>query len=209
MAILTGYKPTKMALLELKNRLKRAQKGHKLLKDKQEGLMKAFMEIIREVQKLRKEIEKKLGRVFQNLLLASAVIPHPEYLETALLAPTTKVELDIKTKNVMSVKLADIKANVIGDVLSYGFTETSGELDTALTSLREILPLLIQLAETEKKAERMADELEKTRRRVNALEHVMIPNVGDTIKFISQNLEERARSERIVSMIVKAKTEKA
>lgn len=209
MAILTGYKPTKMALLELKNRLKRAQKGHKLLKDKQEGLMKAFMEIIREVQKLRKEIEKELGKVFQSLLLASAVIPHPEYLETALLAPTTKVELDIKTKNVMSVKLADIKADVIGDVLSYGFSATSGELDTALTSLREILPLLIQLAETEKKAERMADELEKTRRRVNALEHVMIPNVGDTIKFISQNLEERARSERIVAMIVKAKTEKA
>ncbi len=207
MAILTGYKPTKMALLELKNKLKRAKKGHKLLKDKQEGLMKAFMDVIREVQKLRKEVEKELGLVFQNLLLASAVIPHPEYLETALLAPTTKVELDIETKNVMSVKLADIKADVVGDVLSYGFTETSGELDTALTSLREILPLLIQLAETEKKAERMADELEKTRRRVNALEHVMIPNVEDTIKFISQNLEERARAERIVAMIVKAKTE--
>ncbi len=196
-----------MALLELKNKLKRAKKGHKLLKDKQEGLMKAFMDIIREVQKLRKEVEKELGLVFQNLLLASAVIPHPEYLETALLAPTTKIELDIETKNVMSVKLADIKADVKGDVLSYGFTETSGELDTALTSLREILPLLIQLAESEKKAERMADELEKTRRRVNALEHVMIPNVEDTIKFISQNLEERARAERIVSMIVKAKTE--
>ncbi|MBT5016220.1 V-type ATP synthase subunit D [Candidatus Peregrinibacteria bacterium] len=207
MAILTGYKPTKMALLELKNKLQRAKKGHKLLKDKQEGLMKAFMDIIREVQKLRKEVEKELGLVFQNLLLASAVIPHPEYLETALLAPTTKVELDIETKNVMSVKLADIKADIVGDVLSYGFTETSGELDTALTSLREILPLLIQLAETEKKAERMADELEKTRRRVNALEHVMIPNVEDTIKFISQNLEERDRSERIVSMIVKAKNE--
>ena len=196
-----------MALLELKNKLQRAKKGHKLLKDKQEGLMKAFMDIIREVQKLRKEVEKELGLVFQNLLLASAVIPHPEYLETALLAPTTKVELDIETKNVMSVKLADIKADIVGDVLSYGFTETSGELDTALTSLREILPLLIQLAETEKKAERMADELEKTRRRVNALEHVMIPNVEDTIKFISQNLEERDRSERIVSMIVKAKNE--
>ncbi len=207
MAIITSYKPTKMALLELKNRLTRAKKGHKLLKDKQEGLMKAFMDIIREVQKLRKEVEAELGKVFQNLLLASAVIPHPEYLETALLAPTTKVDLDIDTKNVMSVKLANIKATVEGNVLSYGFSETSGELDTALTSLREILPLLIQLAETEKKAERMADELEKTRRRVNALEHVMIPNVEDTIKFIGQNLEERARSERIVSMIVKAKTE--
>ena len=196
-----------MALLELKNKLSRAKKGHKLLKDKQEGLMKAFMDVIREVQTLRKEVEKELGKVFQNLLLASAVIPHPEFLETALLAPTTKVELDISTKNVMSVKLADITANVEGNVLSYGFSGTSGELDTALISLREILPLLIKLAEIEKKAERMADELQKTRRRVNALEHVMIPNVEDTIKFISQNLEERSRAERIVSMIVKAKTE--
>jgi V/A-type H+-transporting ATPase subunit D len=107
----------------------------------------------------------------------------------------------------MSVKLANIKATVTGNVLSYGFSETSGELDTALTSLREILPLLIQLAETEKKAERMADELQKTRRRVNALEHVMVPNLEDTMKFIRQNLEERDRSERIVSMIVKAKGE--
>jgi V/A-type H+-transporting ATPase subunit D len=207
MAIIAGYNPTKMALLELKAKHSRAKKGHKLLKDKQEGLMKAFMDIIREVQQLRKDVEKELGGVFQQMLMASAVIPHPEFLETALLAPSTKVELDINTQNVMSVKLANIKAEVTGNVLSYGFTETSGELDTALTSLREILPLLIKLAESEKKAERMADELEKTRRRVNALEHVMVPNLEDTMKFIRQNLEERDRSERIVSMIVKAKGE--
>ena len=167
--------------------------------------MKAFMEIIREVQKLRRDVEKELGMVFQQMLMASAVIPHPEFLETALFTPDTKVELKLSTQNVMSVKLANIKANVTGNALSYGFSETSGELDTALISLREILPLLIQLAETEKKAERMADELQKTRRRVNALEHVMVPNLQDTMKFIRQNLEERDRSERIVSMIVKAK----
>lgn len=205
--ILAGYNPTKMALLELKNKHSRAKKGHKLLKDKQEGLMKAFMEVIREVQHLRKEVEKELGDVFQKLLMASAVTPHPEFLETALLTPGTKVELSITTKNVMSVKLANIKADVQGNALNYGFAETSGELDTALLALREILPLLIRLAETEKKAERMADELQKTRRRVNALEHVMVPNLEDTMKFIRQNLEERSRAERIVSMIVKAKTE--
>jgi V/A-type H+/Na+-transporting ATPase subunit D len=207
MAIIKGINPTKMALLELKNKLKRAKKGHKLLKDKQEGLMKAFMDIIREVQAKRKTVEKELGIVFQNLLIASAVIPHPEYLEGALIAPTTKVQLEVSTQNVMSVKLADITAQVEGNVLGYGFSGTSGELDTALLSLREILPLLIELAVLEKKAERMADELEKTRRRVNALEHVMVPNLEDTLKFIGQVLEESARTERIVSMIVKAKQE--
>lgn len=207
MAILKGYNPTKMALLELKNKHKRAKKGHKLLKDKQEGLMAAFMEVIRDVQRLRKQVEEELGRVFQNLLIASAVIPHPEYIESALLDPTTKIELDVETQNIMSVKLAEIKAKVEGNVLGYGFNATSGELDTALLSLREILPLLIQLAVLEKKAERMADELEKTRRRVNALEHVMIPNLQDTMKYIDQVLEEGARMEKIVSMIVKAKTE--
>ncbi|MBU0981746.1 V-type ATP synthase subunit D [Patescibacteria group bacterium] len=206
MTILTGYKPTKMALLELKNKHKRAKKGHKLLKDKQEGLMKAFMDVIREVQKKRKQVEAELGEVFKKLLIASAVIPHPEYLETALMVPTTKVELNVTTENVMSVKLANIQGKVEGNILGYGFHETSGELDTALTSLREILPLLLELAEMEKKAERMADELEKTRRRVNALEHVMIPNLQDTMKFISQVLEENGRMEKIISMIVKAKT---
>jgi V/A-type H+-transporting ATPase subunit D len=207
MAILAGYNPTKMALLELKARHGRAKKGHKLLKDKQEGLMKAFMEIIRELQVLRKTIESELGNVFQNLLMASASIPHPEYLETALLFPTTKVELSIKERSVMSVKLADIHGDVTGNIMSYGFLETSGELDTALFSLREALPLLIKVAELEKKAERMADELERTRRRVNALEHVMIPNIEDTVKFIRQSLDERARSERLVSMMVKGKEE--
>lgn len=207
MAILSGYNPTKMALIELKNKHGRAKKGHKLLKDKQEGLMKAFMEVIREVQRLRKEVEIELGRVFKKLLMASAVIPHPEFIETALLIPTTRVDLTLQTKNIMSVKLAHINAKIEGNALSYGFNETSGELDIALLSLREILPMLIKLAEMEKKAERMADELEKTRRRVNALEHVMIPNIEDTVKFINQNLEERGRAERIVSMIVKANTE--
>lgn len=196
-----------MALLELKNKHSRAKKGHKLLKDKQEGLMKAFMAIIREVKELRKQVERDLGKVFKNMLIASASSPHPEFLETALLIPTTQIELDIQTKNVMSVKLANIKGNISGDILNYGFLETSGELDTALLSLYEILPLLIQLAEKEKQAERMAEELEKTRRRVNALEYVMIPNIEDTMKFIRQNLEERSRSERLVSMIVKAKGE--
>jgi V/A-type H+-transporting ATPase subunit D len=207
MAILTGYNPNKMALLELKNKTGRAKRGHKLLKDKQEGLMKAFMDVIRDVQRLRKEVEAQLGDVFKNLLMASAVIPHPEYLETALMVPTTKVELDVATKNVMSVKLANIEGKVEGNIMAYGFSETSGELDTALIQLREILPLLLQLAEMEKKAERMADELEKTRRRVNALEHVMIPNLEDTMKFITQVLEESSRMEKIISMIVKAKTE--
>ncbi len=168
--------------------------------------MKAFMDVIREVQAMRKKVEEELGTVFQNLLIASAIIPHPEQIESALMAPTTTVDLEVSTENVMSVKLANISAAVEGNILGYGFQGSSGELDTALLSLREILPLLIELAVLEKKAERMADELEKTRRRVNALEHVMIPNLEDTMKYIRQVLEEGQRMEKIVSMVVKAKT---
>jgi len=206
MAILAGYSPTKMAQMELKNRLKRAQKGHKLLKDKQEGLMKAFMEIIREAKTLRKEVEENLGNVFFSFLIAYGEVAHPEFIESALSTPSAKVNLTTTTKNVMSVKLADMDFEIEGDIFNYGFSQTNAELDNALSLLQKVFPTLIKLAEIEKKAELMADELEKTRRRVNALEHVMIPNLEDTIKFIKQNLDERARSEIIVSMIVKEQT---
>lgn len=206
MAIIAGFSPTKMALLELKNKHSRAKKGHKLLKDKQEGLMKAFMEIIRDAQVLRKEVEKNLGQIFQYFLLASASSPHPEFIETALMQPMMEPHLSITTKNVMSVQLASMTCEFKEKGTGYGMLQTTGELDLALEKLKKYFPTLIRLAEIEKKAERMAIELEKTRRRVNALEHVMIPNIADTIKFIQQALDEKGRMEKIVSMIVKAKT---
>ncbi|MBT6069371.1 V-type ATP synthase subunit D [Candidatus Peregrinibacteria bacterium] len=206
MAILAGYSPTKMALLELKNKAKRAKKGHKLLNDKQEGLMQAFMEIIREAKRLREEAEANLGEVFTRLLLASASTSHPEFIEAALLKPTMTASLAVEVKNIMSVKIAEMEAKFSEDKGTYGFLHTTGDLDTGLAKLKEFLPTLVKLAAIEKKAERMAAELEKTRRRVNALEHVMIPNLEDTMKFIEQALNEKSRMEKIVSMIVKAKT---
>jgi V/A-type H+/Na+-transporting ATPase subunit D len=205
-AILAGYSPTKMALLELKNKAKRAKKGHKLLNDKQEGLMQAFMEIIREAKRLREEAEANLGEVFTRLLLASASTSHPEFIEAALLKPTMTASLAVEVKNIMSVKIAEMEAKFSEDKGTYGFLHTTGDLDTGLAKLKEFLPTLVKLAAIEKKAERMAAELEKTRRRVNALEHVMIPNLEDTMKFIEQALNEKSRMEKIVSMIVKAKT---
>ncbi|MDP4008342.1 MAG: V-type ATP synthase subunit D [Candidatus Peregrinibacteria bacterium] len=206
MTILAGYSPTKMALLELKSKHSRAKKGHKLLNDKQEGLMAAFMEIIREAQKLREEAEKNLGSVFTYLLLASGSTAHPEFIEAALLKPTMSAALKVEVKNIMSVKIAEMTAEFAEDKGGYGFLHTTGELDTGLEKLKEFIPTLVKLAAIEKKAERMADELQKTRRRVNALEHVMIPNLQDTMKFIQQALDEKGRMEKIVSMIVKAKT---
>ena len=206
MAILAGYSPTKMALLELKSKHSRAKKGHKLLNDKQEGLMSAFMEIIREAQKLRKEAEENLGDVFTYLLLASGSTSHPEFIEAAILKPSMEASLKVTVKNIMSVKIAEMEAEFSEDKASYGFLHTTGELDTGLSKLKEFIPTLVKLAAIEKKAERMAEELEKTRRRVNALEHVMIPNLQDTMKFIQQALDEKGRMEKIVSMIVKAKT---
>ncbi|OGC81202.1 MAG: hypothetical protein A2788_00800 [Candidatus Abawacabacteria bacterium RIFCSPHIGHO2_01_FULL_46_8] len=205
MAILTAYNPTKMALLELKRRHKQAKRGHKLLKDKQEGLMKAFMAIIRNAQALRKEVEEKLGDIFESFLFASASEVHPEFIEAAFLVPAMQVKLTTVTKNVMSVKLADMTAEMKGDPIAYGFYQTPAELDIALIKLRDAFPLLVKLAEVEKKAERMAEELEKTRRRVNALEHITLPNVQDTIKYIGQILGESARMQVVIAMIVKAK----
>ncbi len=195
-----------MALLELKNKHKRAKKGHKLLNDKQEGLMQAFMEIIREAKRLREEAEENLGKVFTYLLLSSASTAHPEFIEAALLKPTMTASLKVDVKNIMSVKIAEMEAEFSESKGTYGFLHTTGELDTALAKLKEFIPTLVKLAAIEKKAERMAAELEKTRRRVNALEHVMIPNLEDTMKFIEQALNEKSRMEKIVSMIVKEKT---
>ncbi len=205
MAIL-NIKPTRMELLNLKKRVTSAVRGHKLLKDKQDGLMKTFMEIIREAKSLRKEIEEKLRKAFKNFMQASSMMS-PEMLETALLYPSAKVDLEVKTKNVMSVHIPYFKLKQEGDILNYGYLQTSAELDMSLSALQEILPSLIKLAEIEKQAQRLAEELETTRRRVNALEHKLIPDLQETVKFISMKLAETERSAIVNVMKVKAMIE--
>lgn len=205
MAIL-NVNPTRMALLGLKKKIKGAKRGHKLLKDKQDGLMQKFMEIIKEAKRMREEVEGKLGQAFKNFIKASALMPE-EFVEGALLYSTAKTELQVKTKNVMSVRIPQFKLKSEGEVITYGYLQTSGELDMSLQSLLDVLPLLIELAEIEKSAEAIADELEKTRRRVNALEYRMIPDLEDTIKFIQMKLGEMERSAITNTMRVKAQIE--
>jgi len=205
MAIL-NINPTRMEMLGLKKKIKSAKRGHKLLKDKQDGLMQKFMEIIREAKRMREEVEGKLGAAFKNFIRAGSIMEE-EFLEGALLFSTAKTELSVKTKNVMSVRIPQFKLKQTGEVINYGYLQTSGELDMALQSFQNVFPLLIELAEIEKSAEALADELEKTRRRVNALEYRMIPDLEDTIKFISMKLGEMERSSIVNTMIVKAKIE--
>ena len=201
-----NVKPTRMELLNLKKRVKSAVRGHKLLKDKQDGLMKTFMEIIREAKTTRREIEARLGGAFKNFMQASSMM-QPEMLEAALLYPSAKVELEVKTKNVMSVYIPFFKIKQEGDILNYGYLQTSGELDIALAAFQDVFPLLIKLAEIEKQAERLASELETTRRRVNALEYKMIPDLKETVKFIQMKLAESERSTIVGVMRIKAMIE--
>ncbi|MFC1647723.1 V-type ATP synthase subunit D [Patescibacteria group bacterium] len=198
--------PTRMELLNLKKQIKTAERGHKLLRDKQDGLMQKFMEIIREARTLRSKVEEKLQGAFKNFMQASAMM-YPEVLENALLYPSAKVSLEVETKNVMSVRIPNFELKQEGNILNYGYLQTSGELDMSLEAFQEVLPLLIKLAQIERQAERLAEETEKTRRRVNALEHMLLPNLKETVKFISMKLGEAERSAITGVMRIKASME--
>jgi V/A-type H+-transporting ATPase subunit D len=201
MAILK-VNPTRMSLLTLKKQVKTAKRGHKLLKDKRDGLMKSFMEIIREVRELRKEVETEMGRVFSHFLAASATMS-PEDLENALLLTTANLKLEVKTKNIMSVQVPEFKAKFSGKAKNFSPLFTSGELDVALEALEELFPLLLKLAGIESAAEALAEEIEKTRTRVNALEYRRIPDLEDTVRFITMKLEEMARDSLVSVMRIK------
>lgn len=198
--------PTRVVLLDLKKRLKSAQRGHKLLKDKRDGLMKEFVAIIREARELRGVVTHDLERMFKHYVRASATTPK-RVLDTALMVPNAKLELLVSVKNVMSVPLPRFTAKKEGTVFSYGFLETSGELDKSVQYLDELFEKLVLLSQLEKSAEALATEIEKTRRRVSALENIMIPNLEDTIRFINGRLEEQARDAIVSTMRVKAMIE--
>jgi len=187
-----------MELTTLRRRLVTAKRGHKLLKDKQDELMRRFIEMIRKNKSLREDVEKELHGSFQEFLLASAVMS-PEILEQAVAYPKESISVDIKKKNIMSVNVPAM--NFIrklegdeGSIYPYGFAQTSSELDDAISKLYDILPKLLSLAEIEKATQLMADEIEKTRRRVNALEYRTIPDLEETIRYIRMKLDESERS---------------
>ena len=188
--------PTRMALSELKLRLVTAKRGHKLLKDKQDELMRQFINLIKENKKLRVEVEKELSDSFKSFLLASATMS-PLFLESAISFPKAKIALEMKLKNIMSVNVPEmkfVKEEAEGGIFPYGFVQTSAELDDTVIKLQKLLDNLLSLAEIEKSCQLMADEIEKTRRRVNALEYSTIPNLEETVKDIRMKLDENERA---------------
>lgn len=189
--------PTRMELARLKKSLATATRGHKLLKDKRDELMRQFLEIVKENKRLRESVEEKIKKANQYMAVAGSVMSK-EALFSALMMPKQGADLEIGTKNIMSVDiptfLSKTKKASDGDIYSYGFVNTSGDLDAAISLLSEVSEEMLLLAQYEKATELLASEIEKTRRRVNALEYVMIPNYRDTIKYISMKLDEAERS---------------
>ena len=198
--------PTRMELTRLKKKRITAIRGHKLLKDKRDELMRQYLDLVRENMDLRKRVEAGILSANRNFVIAKAGMSEPE-LHTALLAPKQEVQLKPGKKNVMSVDIPtfDYKMRTAdeNDIYSYGFAFTSSDLDDAVKSLADILPDMIRLAECEKACQMMASEIEKTRRRVNALEHVIIPETEKNIKYITMKLDENERSTQIRLMKVK------
>lgn len=203
--------PTRMELTKLKKRLITASRGHKLLKDKQDELMRRFIELVKFNNELRKDVEGNLSLSFMDFTMARATMSS-EFLEEAICLPKEKISVEIGTKNIMSVNVPvmQFKREMEGDegsIYPYGFASTSPALDDSIKKLYDIIPNLLELAQVEKSCQLMADEIEKTRRRVNALEYRTIPELIETIDFIKMKLEENERGNLTRLMKVKSMLE--
>lgn len=197
--------PTRMELRRLKNRLKTATRGHKLLKDKSDEMIRQFMLYVRENKRLREEVEEELGDSLKSFMLARAV-SSDAVIEEAIAMPSAKVTLETSSKNVMSVNVPvfTVTEAESKDLYPYSFASVTSDLDSSISSLTELLPKLLKLAEVEKTCNMLADEIEKNRRRVNALEYVMIPQLEETIKYIVMKLDENERGATTRLMKVKS-----
>lgn len=196
--------PTRMELRRLKTRLKTAVRGHKLLKDKSDETIRQFMALIKENRRLREETEGEVTASLRSFLLASAV-NSAEVIEEAVAMPSRTVKLKSGVKNIMSVAAPsiEIEEGESTDLYPYSFATVSEELDSSIAKLAVLLTKLVRLAEVEKTCNMLADEIEKNRRRVNALEYVMIPDLKETIKYITMKLDENERANTIRLMKVK------
>jgi len=198
--------PTRMELTRLKKKLVTAIRGHKLLKDKRDELMRRFLDLVRENKSLREKVEYGITQANRNFVLARSVMPD-EVIHVALMTPKQEVTLEVETQNVMSVEIPKYhyktRTSDANDIYSYGYAFTSGDLDSAVKSLADLLPDMLRLAECEKACQLLAAEIEKTRRRVNALEHVLIPEMQENIHYITMKLDENERSTQIRLMKVK------
>lgn len=200
--------PTRMELRRLKTRLKTATRGHKLLKDKSDEMIRQFMVYVRENKRLREEIEAELSSALKGFTLARAVSSNA-VIEEAVMMPATKAEISLSSDNVMSVEVPSISVveHEGQDKYPYSFDTVTSELDASIGTLSSLLVKLVKLAEVEKTCNMLADEIEKNRRRVNALEYVMIPQIEETIKYINMKLDENERASTIRLMKVKSMIE--
>ena len=208
MANALNVKPTRMELSTLKDRLKVAQNGYDLLKDKQDELMRQFIELIKENNRLRNEVEDELSGALGNFVLASSSM-NDAFMEEIVALPTKQVNLEIAKKNIMSVDVPKMSFSYddynqkSDNEVKYGYLNTSSELDDAIEVLNDVMPKLLKLSEIEKTCQLMATEIESTRRRVNALEYRMIPNIKETIKYIQMKLDENERAS--ITRMIKVK----
>jgi V/A-type H+-transporting ATPase subunit D len=200
--MLVNVNATRMELLRLKKRLNLAWRGHKLLKDKRDELMRQLLEVIDEVKELRLSIEKEFQSIVERFVLEKASIG-PYQVEQELLLPVKKISVSISKRNIIGVHVPVYAKEVSGDIIPYGYMNTSGEMDIALNDFDKSIENLLDLAEKEKAVQLMAMEIEETRRRVNVLEYKLIPSIIETIRFITMKLDEIERSNTVRLMKVK------
>ena len=199
---MSQVKPTRQELLSYKKKIKTASKGHRLLKDKRDGLIQKFLGVVKEALHTREEVTQEMRQAIEYFHYAEAKTSE-EYLANIAQASDTEIQIENLVHNFMGVHLTDLTFSVTGDPFQYGVLNTPKDLDQSITTFYQALPKLIKLAELEYKARKLAEEIEKTRRRVNALEHVIIPQMKTDKKEIESILEERARQEKVT--IMKAK----
>ena len=190
--MLSNVNATRMELLRLRKRVALASRGHRLLSEKRDELSRQLIQIARDIKPLRQRVEAELLETCRRFMLARAVV-EPEYTKAALEVPTKKFKLAVDFANVMNVKVPHLAKEISGEIICYGYSTTSGEMDVALLALERAFDTLIELAEKEKQARLLATELAMTRRRVNVLEHVVIPELHETIRFIFDKLAEAER----------------
>ncbi|MBO0439417.1 V-type ATP synthase subunit D [Candidatus Enterococcus ikei] len=198
--------PTRMELSRLKKQLGTATRGHKLLKDKQDELMRRFILLVKKNNQLRIDVEEELTSALSNFVLANATL-NEAFIEELVAIPANEVTLDIIEKNIMSVTVPIMNFHydetAVEAPLNYGYLNSNAELDDVFGKISAILPKLLELAEVEKTCQLMSEEIEKTRRRVNALEYMTIPQLEETIYYIQMKLEENERSE--ITRLIKIK----